>query len=122
VITGNFANFNNGASWNSLTGNVTTVGTNGAASYYNAFDMSGNVFEWTDLDGTVDETRVLRGGGWNLNETFLASFYIGFNPAEFDGFNVGFRLAAVPEPSTYVMALAGLACGGSVVRRRRKRA
>jgi hypothetical protein len=27
---------------------------------------------------------------------------------------------AVPEPSTYCMALAGLACGGSVVFRRRR--
>jgi hypothetical protein len=37
----------------------------------------------------------------------------------------GFRLAspvAVPEPSTYAMALAGLACGGYSVFRRRKRA
>jgi hypothetical protein len=34
----------------------------------------------------------------------------------------GFRLAAVPEPSTYCMALAGLACGGYSVFRRRKRA
>jgi hypothetical protein len=32
------------------------------------------------------------------------------------------RTVAVPEPSTYAMALAGLACGGSVVFRRRKRA
>jgi hypothetical protein len=31
------------------------------------------------------------------------------------------RLNAVPEPSTYAIALAGLACGGSVVFRRRKR-
>jgi len=31
-------------------------------------------------------------------------------------------VTAVPEPSTYAMALAGLACGGYVVRRRRKRA
>jgi hypothetical protein len=36
--------------------------------------------------------------------------------------NLGFRLVAVPEPSTYVMALAGLAGGGySLVRRRRSR-
>ena len=35
---------------------------------------------------------------------------------------VGFRLAAVPEPSTYAMAFAGLACGGySLFRRRRAR-
>jgi hypothetical protein len=32
------------------------------------------------------------------------------------------NLAVVPEPSTYVMALAGLACGGYLVKRRRKRA
>jgi autotransporter-associated beta strand protein len=31
-------------------------------------------------------------------------------------------ITAVPEPSTFAMALAGLACGGYVVRRRRKRA
>jgi hypothetical protein len=34
------------------------------------------------------------------------------------GLSVG--VVAVPEPSTYVMALAGLACGGSVVFRRRR--
>ncbi|MFM9024116.1 MAG: PEP-CTERM sorting domain-containing protein [Planctomycetaceae bacterium] len=35
---------------------------------------------------------------------------------------IGFRLAAapVPEPSTYAMALAGLACGGFSMWRRRK--
>jgi hypothetical protein len=35
----------------------------------------------------------------------------------------GFRLAspvAVPEPSTYAMALAGVACGGFAMWRRRK--
>ena len=34
----------------------------------------------------------------------------------------GRSVVTVPEPSTYAMALAGLACGGSVVFRRRKRA
>ncbi len=43
--TGNFANFNQAADWDSQDGNVTTVGTNGGASAYGAFDMSGNVFE-----------------------------------------------------------------------------
>jgi hypothetical protein len=32
------------------------------------------------------------------------------------------NFVAVPEPTTWAMALAGLACGGSVVFRRRKRA
>jgi hypothetical protein len=35
---------------------------------------------------------------------------------------IRFTFAAVPEPSTYCIALAGLACGGYLVRRRRKRA
>ena len=35
---------------------------------------------------------------------------------------LGFCLAAVPEPSTWVMGLVGLACGGCFVRWRRKRA
>ena len=48
--TGNFANYNSVASWYGQTGNVTTVGTNGGASAYGAFDMSGNIFEWNDLD------------------------------------------------------------------------
>jgi len=39
----------------------------------------------------------------------------------YDGaFNLTF--AAVPEPSTYAMTLAGLACGGWQMVRRRKRA
>jgi hypothetical protein len=33
-----------------------------------------------------------------------------------------FNVAVVPEPSTYAMALAGLACGGYSMFRRRKRA
>ncbi len=50
--TGNFANYNRGADWNGQDGNVTTVGTNGGASAYGAFDMSGNLREWNDLTVT----------------------------------------------------------------------
>jgi formylglycine-generating enzyme required for sulfatase activity len=51
--TGNFANYNYGADWNSLNGNVTTVGTNGGPSAYGTFDMSGNVYEWNDRTGAA---------------------------------------------------------------------
>jgi formylglycine-generating enzyme len=125
--TGNFANFNSAADWNSQNGNVTTVGTNGGASAYAAFDMSGNIREWNDLTGAAGLSRGLRGGHWNVNTPFhLSSSDSGSgNPSgEFSG--IGFRLAspvAVPEPSTWVMGLAGIACGGwQVYRRRRKRA
>jgi hypothetical protein len=66
----------------------------------------------------------VRGGAYNSNNAsqLASSFSAAFAPS-FETNNVGFRLAApVPEPSTYAMALAGLACGGySHFRRRRAR-
>jgi hypothetical protein len=44
----NTVNYNNGAIWNGSTGNTTTVGSNGGASYYGCYDMNGNVHEWVD--------------------------------------------------------------------------
>jgi formylglycine-generating enzyme required for sulfatase activity len=120
---GNFANYNNAASWNGQTGNVTTVGTNGGASAYGAFDMSGNLFEWNDLTGSAGSTRGLRGGTWTNSASFLSSSTRVVYDPSFGFDTLGFRLAspvAVPEPSTCAMALAGLACGGYTMFRRRR--
>ena len=123
--TGNFANYNSAAIWNGQTGNVTTVGTNGGASAYDAFDMIGNLREWNDLTGAAGSSRGLRGGGWDYDAFYLSSSF-GDTYDPLDEFNnIGFRLAspvAVPEPSTYAMAVAGLACGGYSIFRGRKRA
>jgi sulfatase modifying factor 1 len=122
--TGNFANFDGAADWNGQNGHVTAVGTNGGASYYGAFDMSGNLYEWNDLDGTAGSSRGARGGNWRDSAVYLsssASFTISLGAENYD---LGFRLAspvAVPEPTTCVMALAGLGCGGYSIFRRRKR-
>jgi hypothetical protein len=43
-------------------------------------------------------------------------------PVSYAVFAMSFGVEAVPEPSTYAMALAGLACGGYSMLRRRKRA
>ena len=144
--TGNFANYNNAASWNARIGNVTTVGTNGVASFYGAFDMSGNIDEWNDLTGAAGGFRGLRGGEWSDtgafalassarstapasssesigNAFFLSSSLEITNDPSFESVNYGFRLAspvAVPEPSTWVMGLAGSACGGWQMWRRRR--
>jgi formylglycine-generating enzyme required for sulfatase activity len=121
--TGNFANFNRAADWHSQDGNVTTVGTNGGASAYGAFDMSGNVFEWNDLTGAAGSSRVLRGGDWDNDVSYLSSSLRSSYAPSIGGSNVGFRLAspvAVPEPSTWVMGLAGIACGGWQMWRRRR--
>jgi formylglycine-generating enzyme required for sulfatase activity len=124
--TGNFANYNRVADWNGQDGNVTTVGTNGGPSVYDIYDMNGNLWEWNDLTGVAGSSRGLRGGRWNSGSAFnlSSSDRVTDRPSQ-DGGTIGFRLAspvAVPEPSTYAMALAGLACGGYVVFRRRKRA
>jgi formylglycine-generating enzyme required for sulfatase activity len=127
--TGNFANYLGAANWNGLSrnGNVTTVGTNGVSSAYGAFDMNGNITEWNDLTGLVaGSDRGVRGGYWgSFSEFSLRSSFNQEIAASDESDVYGFRLAspvAVPEPSTYAMALAGLACGGYSVFRRRKRA
>jgi hypothetical protein len=119
--TGNFANYNGVAIWNGEN-NMTTVGTNGGASAYGAFDMSGNAAELNDLTGAADSLRGLR-GGTRSNAAFdiSSSYRLAAVPSEAS--SRGFRLAslaAVPEPSTYAMTLAGLACGGYTLFRRRR--
>jgi formylglycine-generating enzyme required for sulfatase activity len=94
-----------------------------SGSFYGTFDQSGNVFQWNDLDGTSGSSRGLRGGYWNFDASSLSSSFRLSNLPSFEDSYVGFRLAApvaVPEPSTYAMALAGLACGGYTMFRRRR--
>jgi len=120
---GNFANYEGGADWNGQDGNVPTVGTNGGASAYLTYDMGGNVYEWNDLTGAASNTKGVRGGAWRDPVFGLSSLatYPTIAPGGDESNVTGFRLVnPVPEPSTYVMALAGLACGAwQMVRRRR---
>jgi len=75
----NVANFNRGADWNGLDGNVTTVGSAGAASasYYGTYDMGGNVCEWNEGFGPTATRsvpgRCVRGGSWSLNKRDMQS-------------------------------------------------
>jgi len=122
--TGNFANYNLAADWNSRNGNVTTVGTNGGASAYGAFDMSGNVYEWNDLTGATGSSRGRRGGSWGNDASDLSSSLRSSVVPSDETSSIGFRLAspvAVPEPSICAMALAGLGCGCYAMVRRRRR-
>ncbi len=123
--TGLFANFASNADWNTFDGNVTTVGTNGVSSAYGAFDMTGNLWEWTSGTGASGSVLVTRGAAWDSadNPNPMSSASSRLNKAASEATNtIGFRIVSVPEPSTCVMALAGLACGGySLVRLRRAR-
>ena len=108
---------------------LTDVGAfTNSESFYGTFDQSGNVYQWNDLDGLAPSgsSRGLRGGSWDYSVAFYLSSSDSNSAAPSDeSNNIGFRRAspvAVPEPSTLVMGLAGIACGGwQMIRRRRAR-
>jgi formylglycine-generating enzyme required for sulfatase activity len=107
---------------------LTEVGAyTNSQSAYGTFDQSGNVMEWNDLTGAAGTSRGLRGGGWDWNGAIsLSSPFRVTDATSADSYFIGngFRLAspvAVPEPSTWVMGLAGIACAGWRAVRRRTR-
>ena len=95
-----------------------------SASYYGTFDQTGNVAEWNDFSGTTaDTTKGIRGGAWNNFASNVTSSTLLTPAPSTEISRYGFRLAAptaVPEPSTYAMALAAIACGGFSMWRRRR--
>jgi formylglycine-generating enzyme len=123
--TGNFANYNEGADWNGQNGNVTTVGSNGGASAYGAFDMSGNIYEWNAGAFLVGSQifNGLRGGFWeSVGASDLSSSNRTFDDPADENDQNGFRLAstAIPEPGTWA-AMAIFAAGAAYAGWRRRR-
>jgi formylglycine-generating enzyme len=111
------ANYRSGSDWNGQNGNVTTVGSAGNASFYGAFDMTGNVWEWNE-DSFFAGQRLQRGGSFFSvpsfgirSEDWISSVGVAENG------DSGFRFAsAVPAPG----AAALLAIGGLGALRRRR--
>ncbi|MCX6345261.1 MAG: SUMF1/EgtB/PvdO family nonheme iron enzyme [Armatimonadetes bacterium] len=100
-----------------------TVGEfSNSPSSYGTFDQGGNLWEWIDgvMENRATVERVLRGGSYaNYADSLLASQRGNANPADSDSGLVGFRVAApVPEPSSIIALLGGLA--GMFGLRRRK--
>lgn len=80
----------------------------GSQSFYGTFDQGGNVFEWNDsVDGSL---HGLRGGSWfialNGTSTDMISTTRWTDDTERN--ITGFRVAAVPEPSTWFLLLLGV--------------
>jgi len=105
----NVVNYRYGADWNSLHGNLTTVGSAGplSQSFYGTSDQGGNVFEWNETL-TVGSERALRGGSWNADPLDLKSFYRTSATPNYENTPIGFRVASVPEPSSAVLGIVGL--------------
>ena len=120
--TGNSVNYDQTANWNGTSaGAPTSVGTNGAASYYGAFDMSGNIIEVNTLTGVASSDVGYRDGSF---ASATAAAISSSNRAE--GLTTstdneyGFRLATVPEPqSLALLATGGVAFAAGLLRRRR---
>jgi sulfatase modifying factor 1 len=92
-----------------------------SGSAYGTFDQGGNVWEWNDAVVLgFGSYRGVRGGSWNYAAVELQpSSRYAIDPGP-DGENdIGFRLATVPEPSTYaLLAMTGVGALWWVRRRR----
>ena len=98
------------AVYNNATPVPATVNSAGGLSPYGTMGQGGNVWEWNEsaFNGTnssSSEFRAIRGGYWGATEGGVSSSYrFDLGPAD-GGNDLGFRVASVPEPSTYALLL-----------------
>jgi formylglycine-generating enzyme required for sulfatase activity len=118
----NVANYGFGADWNSLNGNYTTVGSAGpmSASFYGTSDQGGNAVEWNETV-TSGSVRMRAGYYFTDADSLLSSSFDSF-AANGVGTSIGFRVATVPEPTTFALAALGMLGIVACARRRSRRA
>jgi len=96
----NTANWQNCADWDSLDGNLTTVGTNGGPSAYGTYDMCGNVAEIVDRLNSY--SKIYRGRSYSDSSNFSSQYNFKPNAIPEEEFiNVGFRVASLYNPFTF---------------------
>jgi sulfatase modifying factor 1 len=96
----------------------------GGLSPYGTMAQGGNVWEWSEtaFDGSNSsstEVRAFRGGSWQLAEDDMRALDRLDNAPTDEGMGIGFRVASVPEPSTYALLAMSAAGALSWARRRR---
>jgi len=117
--------YNNGyAVTSSATGNSDQLyltpagGYTNSASYYGTFDQGGNLIEW--MEDSTSSYRYLRSGSWSIGIGALAADNQGATGPSGEYNNVGFRIAAVPEPNASALVAVGVGFLFFVVLRRRR--
>ena len=113
-----------GAVYNSQTGPA-NVDDAGSLSWYGTMAQGGNIWELGEtafdlINNDINKNRAVLGGGWESPATEISSdFILSLTPySSNDSYGVGFRVAMVPEPSTY--ALFGIGAIALIVTYRRK--
>ena len=86
----------------------------GSEEINGTYDMMGNVWEWNE--SAYDSARGFRGGAYYDEEFYLRSSTSYSVYPSFESEDLGFRVAAIPEPSS--IALIGLFSGGVLAIRR----
>jgi formylglycine-generating enzyme required for sulfatase activity len=102
----------------------TIVDSAGGLSPYGTMGQGGNVWERTETaeDGTnssSSEARVILGGDWKSTQFEFQAISRGGNLPWFETPDAGFRVASVPEPSTYTLLAMSAASALWWARRRR---
>ena len=111
------------AVYNNVASVPALVESAGGLSPYGTMGQGGNVWEWNEsaFDGTNNlssEDRAVRGGAWDFPEDGLRSSDRSIDDPTGEHNYIGFRVASVPEPSTYVLVLLG--AGAVYIWKRRK--
>ena len=116
------------ATWEATASGPTTVGFfDTVTSAYGMYDMVGNVNEMTDTSSPTDASRYALFSGSYASAQAQIELFDSITPPQFvsgttENAPRGFRIAAVPEPSTIVMLGMGgvvglVGCGGWLRRR-----
>ena len=87
----------------------------GTTSPYGAYDMAGNLREWTEQ--ILSGNRGNRGGHFDAGSNQMEASYRGNQSPTDQAYHIGFRIATIPEPGSGLMLLAGAA--GLLLWRRR---